>query len=446
MIGEVINNKYRIEARLGDGGMGIVYKAQDMKLDRTVALKVMRPDLIKDESLLKRFLIEAKALAKLEHPNIVTVYELGELEGSFFIVMQFIDGITLAKKLEGSGALPYSEALHIFKPMLAAIGYAHQFQIIHRDIKPSNVMLTQQGVVKVMDFGVAKIQEGLDPAKPSIWAGTPYYMSPEQFIGVAPIDRRSDIYSLSIVLYEILTGRLPFEMTAQADLIKLIVQDEYLPPHHVKPSIPKALSAIVMTALAKKPEQRFQSAEEMLNAIAQFERETQTIPPPKPKPVPAPPLPPPKPNGEKKRPWLRQTLPLTVSVIVLGVAWGVYKFLETSALPEKSAPPAAGDSLKSKRPTHSPLIMELAGITDTKTLQTKLRAYQQDMQIAAGEEKDFDSLEGCYVFVYDEQNVLGVFQFKSDVYYGVNSKETYPRLPEQFSGKKAIWVQDYSVQ
>ncbi|GEM_PF-5112525 len=467
MIGEVINNKYRIEARLGEGGMGIVYKARDINLDRTVALKVMRPDLIKDESLLKRFLVEAKALARLEHPNIVTVYELGELQGSFFIVMQYIDGITLAKKLEDSGAFPYSEALPIFKAMLAAIGYAHQFQIIHRDIKPSNVMLTQQGVVKVMDFGVAKIQEGVDPAKPSIWAGTPYYMSPEQFIGVAPIDRRSDIYSLGIVLYELLTGRLPFEMTAQADLVKFIVQDEYSPPRDVKPSIPKSLSAIVMTALAKKPEQRFQTAEEMLNAIEQFERETQTIPPSNPEPILEPTLPlPPKPNGGKKRRSRRFILSdsrfvasLLVGIVLIITSlllkyhspWFNKKDSEVKSATSKdslaaNAPPTEKEPPPSSTLTQSGLIMELAGIAETKVLLEKLQEYQQAMQIAVGNKDDFESPEGCYVFVSDDQRVLGVFQFKGNVYYAVNSTATYTNLAEKFSGNRAIWVQDYSVK
>jgi len=452
LIGEIIDNKYRVEARLGEGGMGIVYKAWDMKLERPIALKVMRPDLIKDEGVRKRFLIEAKALAKLEHPNIVTVYGFGELQSSFFMVMQFIDGITLAQKLSDSGALPYHQAMPIFKQMLAAIGYVHQNEIIHRDLKPSNVMLTPQSVVKVMDFGVAKIQQSVGATLASMMVGTPRYMSPEQIEGAAKIDRRSDLYSLGMTLYEMLAGRLPFEVPEENfyALAKIIVEHEFFSPRQFNPAVPKRLADIVMKAIAKAPDRRFQNTGEMLAAIEQFEQKTMTIPAPPlpptqtliPKPIPAPPKP--------KRFWERRSFMLATSAILLSAALVVYKLLENSSAPEKSNPPIAMDSTKSKadstRLTHSALIKELSGIAETKILQQKLTEYRRAMQIAVGKEDDFESLEGCYLFMCEAQRVLGVFQFNNNVYCAVNSAEIYPRLPEQFSGKIAIWVQESSVK
>jgi serine/threonine protein kinase len=456
MIGSIINNKYRIEEELGRGGMGIVYKAYDTLLNRTVALKIMDPQLAQQPKLSQRFRGEAQILMTLEHPHIVRLYDLQMLASGFFIVMEFVEGLTLAQKInpaqDKTRPIRYEEALPIFKQSLQAIGYAHQKGILHRDLKPSNIMLTPPNGIKVMDFGLAKNPQEVDLTQSQDVFGTPVYMPPEQIKGLNKTDRRSDIYALGMTLYETLTGRWPFP--AQENyfaLVQVILNEEFPSPTRFNSAVPKALAKIVMKALAKKPERRFQTAEEMLAAIEQFEQRTMTIPAPPPPTqtiIPKPIQVPPKPKRFREH-W---GFMLTASAILLAVALGIYKFLGNLPLPSQTNPVAVtpSDSTKKSsappRLTHSPVIMEIAAITDAKTLRTKLRAYQQDMQIAAGEEKDFDSLESCYVFVYDEQNVLGVFQLQGNVYYGVNSTETYPRLPEQFSGKKAIWVKDYSVQ
>jgi len=448
MIGSIINDKYRIDRELGRGGMGIVYEAYDTLLHRTVALKIMNPELVQRQDLLQRFLSEAQILVKLSHPHIVKVYDLQVMAPGFFIVMEYVQGLTLADKINPSPdttrPMPYEEALPIFKQSLQAIAYAHQAGVLHRDIKPSNIMLTANDVVKVMDFGLAKNPQGLDLTQSQDILGTPVYMAPEQIKGLSHADRRSDIYSLGMTLYEMLTGRWPFEYQKNYfALAKIIVEENFLSPIHFNSTVPKDLAKIVMTALAKKPKQRFQTAEEMLAAIAQFESETIPLPSPPPAPVPTPT---PQPNGANKRVWPM----LAAAALLLIVALGVYKFLENSSAPEKSNPPISMDSTKSKpdsiRPTHSALIKELSGIAETKILQNKLAEYRRAMQIAVGKKDGFESLEGCYVFVCDAQRVLGVFQFKDNVYYAVNSSEIYPRLPEQFSGKIAIWVQDSSVK
>jgi len=427
MIGSIINNKYRIEEELGRGGMGIVYRAYDTLLNRTVALKIMNPELVQRQNLLQRFLGEAQILVKLSHPHIVKVYDLQVMAPGFFIVMEYVEGLTLTEKIKPSARIPYQEALPIFKQTLQAIAYAHQAGVLHRDIKPSNIMLTPNNGVKVMDFGLAKNPQEVDLTQSQDVFGTPAYMSPEQIKGLKKADRRSDIYALGMTFYEILTGRWPFP--AQENfftLIQVIINDEFPSPTRFNPTVPKALARIVMKALEKEPEQRFQTAEEMLAAIVQLEREPITL---QPSTVPAP-VPPP--NGSKIRVWQI----LVAAALLLVVALGVYKFLGNSSLPSQSALP---------RLTHSPLMMELAGITETSTLQQKLVEYRRAMQIAVGKEDDFESLEGCYVFVCDEQRVLGVFQLKGNIYYAVNSITSYADLPKQFSGKMAIWVQDYRV-
>jgi len=459
MIGSIINNKYRIEEELGRGGMGIVYRAGDTLLNRTVALKIMNPELVQQQNLLQRFLGEAQILVKLSHPYIVKVYDLQVMAPGFFIVMEYVEGLTLTRKIKPSATetipIPYPEALPIFKQTLQAIAYAHEAGVLHRDIKPSNIMLTAHHLVKVMDFGLAKNPQGLDLTQPQDILGTPVYMAPEQIKGLSHVDRRSDIYSLGMTLYEMLTGRWPFEPEKNFFVLaKKIVEENFPPPTRFNAAVPKDLAKIVMTALAKKPEQRFQTAEKMLAAIEQFEQRTMTIPAPPPPPAPTT-IPAPIPVPLKpQRFWERPGFMLTASAILLAVVLGVYRFLGNSSLPSQSNPaavsPSTSDSTKNPpalpRLTHSPLLMELAAITETPALLKKLSDYQQELKLTAGKEADFESLDGCYLFVCEAQNVLGVFQLKKNIYHAVNSTTSYADLPEKFSGKTAIWVQEHSVQ
>ncbi|MCK5454275.1 MAG: serine/threonine protein kinase, partial [Calditrichia bacterium] len=270
-LGKVIDN-YRIIENLGVGGMGVVYKAIHIKLDKFFALKVIAPGLIMNENFIERFQTEAKALAKFEDPNIVQIYDLRSLDDQWFIVMEFVDGINLQEKIKKDGAFKWQDTLPIIKQILTAIGHAHSSGIVHRDIKPSNVMLSKEGAVKVTDFGLAKDESSFTSTMTIASGGTLYYMSPEHIKGFTFTDKRSDIYSIGMTFYEMLTGRVPFkEITSDFELRETIVRKDYPPPTSFNKKIPKVLESIVMKSLAKDTNKRFQSVEDMLKAIQDFE-------------------------------------------------------------------------------------------------------------------------------------------------------------------------------
>jgi len=208
-IGKVIDN-YRVLESLGVGGMGVVFKAVNIKLEKLVALKMIAPGLAMNENFIKRFQTEAKALAKLADPNIVQIYDLRTHEDQWLIVMEFIDGLNLGDIIKRDGAFPTNKAISILKQMLSAIGHAHKAGIIHRDIKPNNVMITEAGAVKITDFGLAK-SEGIRTNSITIsGGGTLFYMSPEHVKSISLTDGRSDIYSIGMTFYEMVAGRVPF--------------------------------------------------------------------------------------------------------------------------------------------------------------------------------------------------------------------------------------------
>lgn len=265
-IGQVIDG-YRILEVLGKGGMGIVYKAEDIALSRTVAIKMIAPDLVSNETFLRRFQSEARALARVESPFIVGVHALRKVEENFFIVMEFVDGWTLADEIE-QGVIEFSRARVVLKQMLQAFARAHSVGVIHRDIKPRNIMITKAGRVKVTDFGLAKLRQ--DDGKSTVtqgMAGTARYMSPEQVLGTT-IDQRSDLYSLGMTMYEMLAGVLPFGVEEGTfTILKRIVEEDLPSPLEYNPNIPPKLVYIIQRAIAKDPEKRFQSAQQMLEAV-----------------------------------------------------------------------------------------------------------------------------------------------------------------------------------
>ncbi len=271
LIGKTIDS-YKILEVIGRGGMGVVYKARDTALDKLVALKMMDPRLAEDASFLKRFRSEARALAKLEHPNIVNVYALRETEYGIFIVMEYVDGITLSEMLSQSGSFHWRKALPIFHQLLAGLGHAHQAGVLHRDIKPRNILITHENHVKIMDFGLAKILQASDVTVTHTRAGTLFYMAPEQVRGLSKVDQRSDLYSMGMTFYELLTGTVPFSKDdSELRILEIIVKQKLPPPNQFQQDLPKDLSSIIMKALEKDPEKRYQSAEKMTEALSYFE-------------------------------------------------------------------------------------------------------------------------------------------------------------------------------
>ncbi|MEW9585371.1 serine/threonine-protein kinase [Paraburkholderia sp. DGU8] len=259
--------KYRIDRVLGTGAMGVVYLAFDPHLERAVALKTVRRELLASEDrsgdLLQRFRNEARAAGRLAHPNIVTVHDFGADGGTAYIVMEYVAGHGLDTLLLRGHALPLSDALHWLTQLLAALAYAHEVGVVHRDIKPANLLVTAAGLLKVADFGVARI--GSSATSVGWMIGTPSYMSPEQFEGKA-VDARSDLFSAGVVLYRMLTGRQPF--AGSPDTIRQrVMKDTPRPPSEIVPALPPAIDAMLARALARRPEERFASAAQWLASL-----------------------------------------------------------------------------------------------------------------------------------------------------------------------------------
>ena len=271
---------FRILDKLGGGGMGVVYKAVDVRLGRTVALKFLPPHLDADDEAKQRFVQEARAASALDHPNICAVHEIGETStGQLFIAMACYDGLTLKQKIE-HGPLPISEALSYAAQVAEGLRRAHEARIVHRDIKPANVIVTEQEQVRIVDFGLAKMI-GTDLTRECSTRGTIVYMSPEQTCGV-DVDTRTDIWSLGVVLYEMLTGQRPFRGERDETLIYAIRHDEPRPIRDVRADIPVALEAVVRRCLDKRVTTRYQSAGELLADLAIVEQGGTIAPPNRP--------------------------------------------------------------------------------------------------------------------------------------------------------------------
>jgi serine/threonine-protein kinase len=259
--GTLIAGKFRIIEEIGHGGMGVVYKAEDIKLKRSVALKFLPPHLADSPELKERFLVEAQAAAALSHPNICVIHEVEEDEAHPYIAMEFVDGQTLKDSLRG-GALAASEALSIAGQVAAGLGEAHHKGIIHRDVKSANIMVTPKGQAKVMDFGLAKLRGGSSLTRSQMTIGTVAYMSPEQ-ARAEKLDGRTDVWSLGVVLYEMLTAELPFQGDHDQTVIHAILHREPRSPSKIRPGLPPGLDNLVLRALAKRAAERYPSMEEL---------------------------------------------------------------------------------------------------------------------------------------------------------------------------------------
>jgi serine/threonine-protein kinase len=267
MIGRMVGN-YKVFELIGEGGMGAVYQGIDIMLEREVAIKMLRPELARDPNLVERFRSEAITLARLNHPNIATLYSFLRERDDFFMVMEFVRGVTLDEKIRREGAMPVAHAAHLFCQALEGIDHAHQMGIVHRDIKPANMMLTGNGSMKVMDFGIARVLGTSRMTRTGHLIGTVEYMSPEQVRG-EETDARSDIYSLGMLLYEMLTGRLPFNATSDYELMRSQIEEAPRPPTQFAPHIPIEVERAIMRALAKRTDARFQTAGQFRSALLQ---------------------------------------------------------------------------------------------------------------------------------------------------------------------------------
>jgi len=261
LIGTVFDGRYRIIRKLGAGGMADVYLAEDQELGRRVAIKILNDRHAADDSFIERFRREAKNAAGLSHPNIVSIYDRGEAEGTYYIAMEFLDGRSLKELIVGRGPAPIKTAIDYARQILAAVGFAHRHGIVHRDIKPHNVLVGSEGRLKVTDFGIARSGASQMTEVGSI-IGTAQYLSPEQARG-APVDQTSDLYSVGVVLYEMLTGQVPFTGDTPLEIAMKHLSEVPKPPSELRPEVPHDLDSVVLRALAKDPSERYQGADEM---------------------------------------------------------------------------------------------------------------------------------------------------------------------------------------
>lgn len=332
LLGKILGGRYELIEKIGAGGMAIVYKARCHLLNRYVAVKILRPELVEDENFVKRFKRESQAAASLSHPNIVNVYDVGQEDGIYYIVMEYVCGKTLKDYVREKGKLDSREAIKIALQIAAALEHAHKNGIVHRDIKPQNILIGDDYTVKVADFGIARaVTSTTITLAGSNVVGSVHYFSPEQARG-GYTDAKSDIYSLGIVLYEMVTGTLPFEGDTAVSVAIKHIQEKVKPPGEINPGIYKSLQDIIQKAIEKQPERRYQSAGQMIEDLKRALEEpngdfvvpnydsdapTQVIKPIKDEIV----EPDSSPNESKKRPWLKILLIAIPSIIVMILAF-----------------------------------------------------------------------------------------------------------------------------
>lgn len=270
MIGKILGGRYRIEEKIGDGGMAVVFRGVDTLLGRSVTIKILRETLAGDQDVVRSFRREAHAAASLSHPNIVNVYDVGREEEIYYIVMEYIDGRSLKELIMAEGRLSLTQAVSIALQICEALQHAHRHNIIHRDIKPHNILITQEGRAKVADFGIARAITSATVTYTQSIVGSVHYFSPEQANGGLAAEK-SDLYSLGIVLYEMLTGDVPFSGDTPVSIALKHVREEIPVPSEINPDIPPDLEEIIMKAVEKSPEDRYESAEELARDLKEFQ-------------------------------------------------------------------------------------------------------------------------------------------------------------------------------
>ena len=410
---ELSEGRYQVLSELGRGAMGVVYKAYDKVIGRVIAMKTIPLEVSGEErdNLVARLKQEARAAGILDHPNIITVFDFGEVSGLFYFTMQYVEGETFSTILSRKELLPFEKLLEIMDQICSAVGFAHHADIIHRDLKPSNLMYTKHGVAKVLDFGIAKLGDaGL--TKAGMIVGTPSYLSPEQAAG-RRLDLRSDIFSLGAVFYELVTGERAFPGDSTTGIIYKVINEDPVPPMAIEPTLPSGLDAAIRKAMAKDPDQRFQSCEEMREAIKNCRTSSVKVPVRQPAPArsPAPvPVPPPEPSSRTG--WI------IVSAVVLAVVAALtIPLLHRNSPPKPASPMTASPVAPAPQPMPvqvTPASASVAApeqppvtqavekdnqqaVEETRS-RTKARKAKNAREKAADEEDNTDSGSGAGVF------------------------------------------------
>jgi serine/threonine protein kinase len=349
---------YEILQILGAGGMGRVYKVRNVLSDRVEAMKVLLPDLAGNPELADRFMREIKVQASLDHPNIAALHTALRIENQLMMLMEYVEGITLDKLME-AGPVPIEKAADCIAQVLSALSYAHARGVVHRDLKPANMMITPSGIVKLMDFGIAKMTADRKLTQTGSTVGSLYYMSPEQIKGEVNLDPRSDLYSLGVSLYEVVTGARPFQGDSEYSIMAAHLQKNPPPPIQISPNLPAGLNDVILQALEKEPAKRFQTADAFRTALLYVCKPAQSVASAAPAAAtakPQPPIPPPPPAAAQparahRGLWISLGALIVVAVIVI-VAMQIPKFRQTAAenVPPAQETPAAPPEVASHPP------------------------------------------------------------------------------------------------
>ncbi len=275
-VGQAFDGRYKIEKTVGVGGMAVVFEATDLQTGKKVAVKMLKETNSQDTSAIKRFVYESKAIAMLNHPNIVKIYDISVKGENKYIVMELIKGITLKEYITQKGKLDWRETAIFVEQILSALDHAHNMGVIHRDIKPQNIMLLEGGMVKVMDFGIAKIPKGETLTMADKAIGTVYYLSPEQATS-KKIDNRADIYAVGIMMYQMVTGQLPFVADQPIAVIYKQLNEVAVNPSRIVPTIPVGFEQIIMTAIEKNPDDRYGTAAQMLRQLKRIQNDPTAV-------------------------------------------------------------------------------------------------------------------------------------------------------------------------
>lgn len=516
MIGHNIAH-YKIIAKLGAGGMGVVYKALDTRLERHVAIKFLPPQVANQQEMRERFKIEAKAAAALNHPGIATIYAIEEIAAptaatapgtdieQAFIVMEFVEGRELQDAIEAAPEGLSFERIYDYAGQIAhALAAAHEKEIVHRDIKPANIMITRKGQIKVMDFGLARIGGTSSLTQVGTTVGTIAYMSPEQARGDA-VDQRSDIWSFGVILYNMISGKLPFKGFYDQAVIYSILNEDPEPLTNLRPDVPHKLVQVVAKALKRDLTARYQDLSELL---ADLEKPAPQPAGSAPSTGPSQPHAPGTPLTVNSATQASEPLsatsavpaavaasapkataaPATKKIMLVALPFVVLVVLAVTYILGGGGPddPASGDpgsaSVVTQQPSvaekadagmppvdpagnppitssgqlesnpppvpqtppreHSALIRELARITQTSQLMARLNECNREMRISIGKQKDFESKEGLYVFIVDPQQVLAIYLFTQDHFVDLAGNDALSNLSSRHAGKTVIWVKD----